>query len=82
MAEWLCCLVRTNKVLCSNLGAARHRMTLGAGTNGCLSRITRMMHTDYVRHTPALLAGQCVWEAQVIERRNSTSGRPFIQSYS
>ncbi len=28
-AEWSCCLVRTTKVLCSNLGATRHRMTLG-----------------------------------------------------
>ncbi len=28
MAEWLCCLARTTEVLCSNLGAHRHRMTL------------------------------------------------------
>jgi hypothetical protein len=28
MAEWLCSLARTNKVLCWNLGTNRHRMTL------------------------------------------------------
>jgi hypothetical protein len=28
MAEWLCCLSLTTKVLCSNLGTTRHRMTL------------------------------------------------------
>jgi hypothetical protein len=28
MAEWLCCLARTTKVLCLNLGAIRYRVTL------------------------------------------------------
>jgi hypothetical protein len=28
MAEWLSCLACTNKALCLNLGATRHRMTL------------------------------------------------------
>jgi len=28
MADWLCCLARTTKVLCSNLSVTWHRMTL------------------------------------------------------
>ena len=28
MAEWLSCLTHTHKVLCTNLGATRHRITL------------------------------------------------------
>ncbi len=28
MAEWLCCLTRTTKVRCPNLGATRHGMSL------------------------------------------------------
>ncbi len=33
MAEWLCCLVRTIEVVCPNLGATRHRMTLDKPLN-------------------------------------------------
>ncbi len=46
------------------------------------SRITRTMYTDYVWHTSALVASQCVRGTQVIEWRNSTSGRFSVQSYS
>jgi len=54
---------------------------LGQVTNDCLYRITQMMHTDYVWHTPALVLSRCVGGPQVIERRNSASGRPSTQSY-
>ncbi len=32
----------------------------GQGINGCLSRINQTKSTDYVCHTPALVASQCV----------------------
>jgi hypothetical protein len=48
---------------------------VGLAAKGCLSRITRTMHTDYVWHTPALMVSQCVRETEVIEWRNSASGR-------
>ncbi len=49
MAECLSCLACTNKVLCVNLGATRHRMTLDKSLEAvCLGPHPRMMHTDYV----------------------------------
>jgi hypothetical protein len=35
---------------------------LGQVTSSCLSLITRTMHTDYVWHTPTLVASQFGWE--------------------
>jgi hypothetical protein len=71
MADWFCFLSCTTKILCLNLDATRHGMTFGQVTNGCLSQITRKIHTDYLVHTPGLLVSQCVRDAQVIERMNS-----------
>jgi hypothetical protein len=45
---------------------------LGQVTNGCLSRITWTMHSDYVWHTPALIAS--TWLVSVYEELKWLSG--------
>jgi hypothetical protein len=53
MNDWLCCLALTV------FEPRRHQTwsDLGQVTSGCLSQITRTMHTDYVWHTPGLVSG-------------------------
>jgi hypothetical protein len=82
MAEWLCYLARTTKALPLNLGATRHRTTLDKSLMAVCLGSPWMLHTDYVWHTLTLVASQYVRGAQVIERRNSGSGWPSVQSYS
>ncbi len=48
-------------------------------TNGCLSRITRTMHIDYLWHTSALVVSQCVRESRVKELCVRSTCYPELQ---
>ncbi len=72
MAECLCCLARTTKVLCSNLGATRYRMTLDKSLmTVCFGSLRQCILITCDIHPPVLVASQYGWGAQVIEKRNS-----------
>jgi hypothetical protein len=60
MAEWLCCSVRTTKVLYSNHGATRHRMTLGQSlTAVCLGSPGRCILIICDIHRPSVQSYSC-----------------------
>ncbi len=74
MAERLFCLA-------SILFEPWHHQTwndLGQVTNGCVSQITRTMHTDYVWHAPALVSS--MWLVSVYRELKWLSGWTICQA--
>jgi hypothetical protein len=54
--DWLCCLTRTTKVLCSNLGATRHIMTLDKSLAAvCFGSSGRYIGITFDMHRPLCL---------------------------
>ncbi len=86
MAEWLSCSARTPKVLCSNLGATCHGVTLG--------KLLTAIASDHPSDSTLLrcdihqLLGASMWlvsvygELKQLGEKNSELDWPSVQSYS
>jgi hypothetical protein len=90
MAEWLCCLTRTNRVLCSNLGATRHRMILDNSLMAaCLESLGRwILITFHIQRPSSLVCGEsvctgssCTWTEEFCLRPAFEWSRHFTKRF-
>ncbi len=81
MADWLCCLARTAKALCSNFGATRHGMIWYKSLRAvCLGSPRQCILITFDIHRPSSLVsmyGELKWLSG-----GTLSGLPSVQSYS
>jgi hypothetical protein len=78
MAEWLSYSTRSTRVLCLNLDAIRHGITLDRSLTAiCLGSPVRS-HTDYEWHIPAVVASMRL--VSIYEKRNWLSGTTLRQT--